>query len=58
MVASYVAGAESWTALSVPGFHPLAIMLWGRGPIEGIQVARLVMWELLSVRAVVIYQPV
>ena len=39
---SYIADAESWTAHSVPSFHPLSIVLWGRGPLGGIQVAILV----------------
>ena len=39
---SYIADAESWTAHFVPSFHPLSIMLWGRGPLGGIQVAILV----------------
>ena len=58
MDANYIADAESWTAHFVPGFHPLAIMLWGRGPIGGIQVAMLVTGGNLGMTAVVIYQPV
>ena len=42
MDVSYSADAESWTAHFVPSFHPLSVMLWGRGPPGEIQVAILV----------------
>ena len=42
MDVSYTADAESWTAQSVTSFHPLSIVLGGRGPLGGIQVAILV----------------